>query len=476
MKKAAEILSGFKAPEFSEWEKAIAKELKGADYKTVLGWNTDNGFSMLPFYNSKNSSAKKIYHSFKNSNHWEINRMIKVNDIASANKQALKALNEGVSSLTFRNEKKKISYDEFSALLKGIQIAYIEVNFENFSTEGIKHLVRYADENGINKNELRAGFLNDPYGELIVKGSFPVSRAGSEKEIIEQAKAAKNISPQPRVVSVNATSFHHAGATTMQEIAFALAQGHEYLYLLCNNGIPADDASAVIGFRFSAGNEFYAEIAKLRAFRKLWAMVVEQYHPQHECSKNTYIQSETSLFYFSVKDANTNMLRSTSQAIAAIAAGCDSLYIHPYNGKYDDEFSQRIASNIQLMLKEEAEMDKVADPAAGSYFIEELTRKLAAGAWKLFKETESAGGFISSLEKNLLQPAIEKASKEKKDAFKNGKIVLTGVNKFPNPADQPEQASSPSFISSPLSSPVNTVRLFRLAEETEKTGIKSHAS
>lgn len=476
MKKAAEILSGFKTPGFSEWEKAITRELKGADYKTALEWNTGNGFSMLPFYNSKNSSAKKIYHSFKNSNHWEINRVIKVNDIASANKQALKALNEGVSSLTFRNEKKKISYDDFSTLLEEIQIAYIEMNFENFGSEGIKHLARYAEENGISKNELRAGFLNDPYGELIVNGSFPVSRAGSEKEIIEQAKAAKTISSQTRVVSVNASAFHHAGATVVQEVAFAVSLGHEYLHLLCTNGIPADDASAVIGFRFSSGNEFYTEVAKLRAFRKLWAIVVEQYKPQHECSKNTFIQSETSLFYFSVKDANTNMLRSTSQAIAAVTAGCDSLYIHPYNGKYDDEFAQRIASNVQLMLKEEAEMHKVADPAGGSYFMEELTRKLAAGAWKLFKETENAGGFISSLEKNLVQPAIEKAAKEKKDAFKNGKIILTGVNKFPNPADQPGQASTLLFPSSPPSSPVKTVQLFRLAEETEKTAVKSHAS
>jgi len=479
MKKAEEILKDFKAPEFSEWEKAIQKELKGADYHTALKWDTGNGFSVLPFYTSYQSNAadKNSYKRSRKfqSNEWEINQVIKIDSIAEANKKALNALNGGAASITFYG--KINSFEEFKAIHKEILIQFIEVNYDCPDNVSILNwLNQYREEQGINKNSLRGGIFNDPFGDLLLNGKWRISEENDKKNAIETISQAEKISGTFRNISINATNFHNAGATTVQEIAFALAQGNEYLNLFSEKNIPVDAITAHTGFRFACGNDFYSEIAKLRAFRMLWSLVIDQYKPQHDCSRNSFIQSETSLFYFSAKDVNSNMLRLTSQAMSAIISGCDSLCIHPFNADMNDDFSNRISRNIQLILKEESAMDKVADPAGGSYFIEELTKQFAESAWKLFKEIEKEGGFISAVKKGIIQKEISKAAEDKKSDFKNGKIALTGVNKFVNGNDKPADIKNVYAKNTSGKTEFEALKLFRLSEENEKESMKTHAS
>lgn len=479
MKKAEEILKDFKSPDFGEWEKAIQKELKGGDYKTALKWETDNGFSILPFYVSYQPTSADT-NSYKRSrksvsNEWEINRVIKIDTVDDANKKALNALNAGATSITFYGNIK--SYDEFKALHKEILIQFIEVNYDcpdNVSV--LNWLSQYTTELNIAKNSLRGGIFYDPVGDLLLNGKWKISEEKDKNSVFESISEAGNISGTFRNININAGNFHNAGATTVQEIAFALALGNEYLNLFAEKNISADASTAHTGFRFACGNDFYAEIAKLRVFRMLWSLVIDQYKPQYDCSRNSFIQSETSLLYFSAKDVNSNMLRLTSQAMSAIVSGCDSLYIHPFNADVNDDFSIRISGNIQLILKEESAMDKVADPAGGSYFMEELTQQMAEAAWNLFKQIEKEGGFISVVKKGTIQKEISKSAEEKKAAFKNGKIILTGVNKF---ADENDNRSEIINVYPKLSTgktEFETIKLFRLSEENEKESIKTHAS
>lgn len=479
MKKSVEILKDFKSPEFSEWEKVIQKELKGGDYRSILNWNTGNGFSVLPFYTSfqptaaDNNSYKRSRKSI--SNEWEINQLIKINSIADANKKALNALNGGATSITFTG--KIDSYEEFKALHKEILIQYIEVNYDcEDNLNVLNWLDQLAEELKIEKKSLRGGIFHDKLGDLLLNGKWEKSEENDKNSIIDLTRNAIDNFETFRSIEINATNFHNSGATSVEEIAFALVQGNEYLFLLTENKISIDEAAAHIGFRFSSGNDFYLEIAKLRAFRMLWSMVVEQYNPEHHCSKNTFIQSETSLFYFSAKDINSNMLRLTSQSISAIIAGCDSLYVHPFNAESDDDFSNRISRNIQLILKEESVMDKVADPAGGSYFIEELTQKLATEAWNLFKELEKEGGFVAAVKKGIIQKKISISAEEKKSDFINGKIILTGVNKFTD--NKENKIEVKNVYAPPVSGKTEweILKLIRISEPVETESIKTHAS
>jgi methylmalonyl-CoA mutase len=235
-------------------------------------------------------------------------------------------------------------------------------------------------------------------------------------------------------VGVGACVFHNAGATLVQELAFGLAMGSEYLCRLTDAGISADSAAQKIKFTFAVGSSYFMEMAKFRAARVLWANVTKAYGVKEEASSVMKIHAVTSSWNQTVYDPNVNMLRATTEVMSATLAGVDSLEVLPFDKpiRKPSVFSNRIARNLQTILKEESYFDRVIDPAAGSYYIETLTNAIAEEAWKLFKQVEEKGGYLAAFKAGFIQEQI-KASAQKRDVnIATRRQILLGSNQYPN--------------------------------------------
>ncbi|HNY41180.1 MAG TPA: methylmalonyl-CoA mutase family protein [Bryobacteraceae bacterium] len=230
--------------------------------------------------------------------------------------------------------------------------------------------------------------------------------------------------------AVDASRFHESGATAVQELACAIAEGVDRLAAAPD---PAAQAAALT-FVFSIGSNYFFEIAKLRAARLLWARAVTAFSPQAGDAARMRIHARTALANKSIYDPYTNLLRVTTEALSAALGGCDSLEVVPAR------FSQRMAGNVQLVLKEEAHVDAVADPAGGSYYVETLTDSLAAAAWSLFQQIEEKGGFAKAQDFINAQVAEARAAKEK--AMASRRKVMVGVNNYPDTKETALAAAS----------------------------------
>jgi methylmalonyl-CoA mutase len=217
--------------------------------------------------------------------------------------------------------------------------------------------------------------------------------------------------PNLRTIHLNAATYNNSGADTVQELAFGISTGSEYLTQLTDRGLSADFAASKMRFSFGIGSNYFMEIAKLRAARLLWSVVQKGFRiPEGESIKMD-IHCVTSEKNKSENEPDMNMLRTQTEAMSAILGGTDSLTVEPFDKtfRHPDEFSERIARNQQLILKEEAYFDKVADPAGGSYYIENLTSLIADKAWRLFLEIEDQGGFLSSLNSGFIMKKLSEA-------------------------------------------------------------------
>jgi len=311
-----------------------------------------------------------------------------------------------------------------------------EVNFTGACSTAVnlvKLFVAKAEQQKAKKEEVRGAVDFDPLRRLTLHGAF----CSDEKTAFEQLKMAVEIAKpftRIRTVGVGAYIFHNAGSTIVQELAFGLAMGNEYLARLTEAGVNIDDAAHAIKFTFAVSSNYFMEIAKFRAARILWANIVEAYKPQQNCSLRMKIHAVTSAWNQTVYDPNVNMLRGTTEAMSAALAGVDSLEVLPYDKAFrqSTEFSNRIARNTQIVLKEEAYFDRVVDPAAGAYYIESLTASIAEEAWKLFKQIEEKGGYIAAFKEGFIQEQI-KATVQKRDMnIATRRDILLGTNQYPN--------------------------------------------
>jgi methylmalonyl-CoA mutase len=248
-------------------------------------------------------------------------------------------------------------------------------------------------------------------------------------------------SPQFKTICVDGQIFQNAGANAVQELAFTLAAAVTYLDKLTDLKIDADTVFSKLYFSISVGTNYFMEIAKLRALRYLWSMV-EKEMSDVKCQMygtnpnisytlhHTSIATTTSPFYDAAITPYTNLLRATTEAMSAVMGGCDVLTVRPFDDVYQpsSEFSERVARNLSVILSEEAHLDKISDPSAGSYYIEKLTIELAEAAWNLFVEIESLGGLIPAFEQNFIQNEIEKNNHTTTLQLNNSTLV--GINKY----------------------------------------------
>ena len=439
--KSEKLFAEFPAVSTEQWEEVITADLKGADYERKLVWRTGEGFNLRPYYRAENLEGIQFLGSkagefpyvrgTHNHNEWRIHQTVNVADPVTANAEALKLLNSGVDSIGFCScGCTKLTAEGVDQLLAGIVLPAVEVVF---CGEGIGEVAEFVlaklEKEGV--EDAHISFVIDPIVKgLSKKGALCNDCIAKVAALVKKASAWKHV----RVVTVSAQIFGNAGSTIVEELAFALSAGQEYMARLTDAGLTADEAARALRFSFSVSSNYFMEIAKFRAARMLWANIVKGYEPEKHCSSKMFIHAETSRWNQSVYDPYVNMLRGTTEAMSATIAGVHSLEVVPFNAAYAeaDEFSKRIARNVELLLKHESHFDQVVDPAGGSYYIENLTASIAAEAWKLFLELEEKGGYAAAYEAGEVKAKIEASAAQKDKNIATRRQILLGANQYPN--------------------------------------------
>jgi len=443
---AEKLFAEFQPVPTSQWEEVINKDLKGADYDKRLVWKTMEGFAVRPYYRAEDLGNLKhigntpgafpFVRGTKDQNKWLVRQgYCAWESFQKANEQAVRGVSRGVDSVAFCIDgQKEISTDKMAVLLKGIDLAKTEINFEGCSCASAQIILaftEYAAKNGVNPKDIKASFDFDPLRTLTTTGNYCCQ---NYLETLKGCMEAVKDYPGIRVTGVEGYAFNDAGATIVQELGFAMAMGSEYMQMLISAGYTADQAASRIKFTFAIGPNYFLEIAKFRAARLLWANITKEYGASNAESQKINIHAVTSQWNMTVYDAYVNMLRGTTEAMSAALAGVDSLEVLPFDYTFREpaEFSNRIARNTQIILKEEAHFDKINDPAAGSYYIENLTASISEEAWKLFTSAEGKGGYVSALKEGYIQAEV-KASAAKRDMnIATRRETLLGTNQYPN--------------------------------------------
>ena len=438
------LFSEFVAPTTQEWLDKIQVDLKGADFQKRLVWKTNEGFNVQPFYRREDVEKLQTPNSLpgefpfvrgnkKSDNEWYVRQNIVADTVEEANKKALDVLNKGVDSLGFCIAGNDVNKDNVAKLLDGIYCECVELNFctcKRHSVELAEILVAYFQEKGCDPEKIVASIDWDPMEKIVMKGMDTEDILQYAKPLVETVKDYPNF----RVIAVNARSLNNSGAYIVQELGYSLAWGAEYLQQLVDVGVEPTLAAKKIKFNMGISENYFMEIAKFRAARMLWAEIVKQFEPKCDCACQMCVNAETSQYNMTLFDAYVNMLRSQTETMSAALAGVHSIVVTPFDAAYEtpNEFSDRIARNQQLLLKEECHFGTVVDPSAGSYYIEELTTSLAAEAWKIFLKVEDEGGFLAAIKAGTVQDDINATNAKRHLHAAQRREFILGTNQFPN--------------------------------------------
>ena len=425
----------------ADWRAKVEADLKGAPFDKKLVWKTAEGFDVQPMYRAEDieglSTLKSLPGEFpfvrgtRDNNDWRIRQEIIADTPAEANAKAVEVLGKGVNSLGFKVAEP--TRETVETLLKGIDLAAVEVNFCCCNTKAVdlaKVLVEVLREKGA--EETFKGSINfSPMVKPLKKGEkFDGDIAEMAVELYNAAKSVKGL----RLFAVNSNMLANAGAYIYQESGYALAWGAQWLTMLTDKGLSIDEVACRVKFNMGVSSNYFMELAKFRAVRMLWAQIVKAYGPEKDCACRQMVHAITSRFNQTIYDAHVNLLRSQTESMSAALAGVNSITVTPFDAPYKtpDDFSERIARNQQLLLKEESHLDKVTDPAGGSYYVETLTVNIAREAWKLFLEVDKAGGFLAEVENGNVQKAVRAAAERRLTDVARRKEILLGTNQYPN--------------------------------------------
>ena len=480
------LFEEFPSTSTEAWKDKLKKDLKGADYEKSLFTRTREGFQLRPFYRKEdldNTQLADIYpgnfpflRGHKTDNSWLIRQDILVDNITNANKKALELTTKGVQSIGF------LFSDQFQPSVKDIELLMENIHSEelevNFMCGSASHKVLAIYEELVHKykrnpEKIQGSVDFDPFMAYTFRGRLCQTEEYAfthSKQLIHAVKSLPNF----RALAVNGHNLRNAGANVVQELAFSIAQGSEYIDRLTDLGLSVDKIATHIKFNFGIGSNYFMEIAKLRAARYLWSKIVMSFGCEEDSSAQMHIHSVPSSWNKSVYDSQVNILRTTTEGMSAILGGTDSLSLTAYNMTYQlpSDFSERIARNQQLVIKEESFLDKVADPAAGSYYIENLTNSLVEEAWKLFLEIDKLGGFIAALKKGFIQDIVEATAEKSTEAMATRREIVLGNNQYPNFSESIDEMLNPNVFE-PLdltasNAEIKTLKQSRLSVEIER--------
>lgn len=444
------LFSEFPSITTERWEEVINKDLKGADYEKKLVWKTIEGFKVKPYYRAEDLENLEYLDSnpeqypytrgkHAKDNVWDIRQDICGDDLKAVNAMAVEAVKRGATSLGLCACKAD-SLEAMQQLLKDINLEEVKINFtcSKNMMETVKLFAEVVKTNGFDAQKVAGSANCDMYGHALLYGEY----RGGEEACYAEAKAlveyAHENLPKFRVLTVNGKHIHNAGSNIVQELGFTLAAANDMMAHLTEMGVKVGAVANNMVFNFATGSNYFMEIAKIRAARLLWSKIVEQYNPCCDCCYKVMINTTSSTWNKSIFDPYVNMLRTTTETMSAAVAGADSITTAPFDAAYKqaDEFSYRIARNQQLLLKEESYLDKIVDPAAGSYYIENLTNSIAQYAWEQFLAIEAKGGFAKAIREGYVQEEVAKTAQQRDMDIATRKTTILGTNQYPNLTEQ----------------------------------------
>ncbi len=425
-----------------EWMAKITTDLKGADFNRKLVWRTNEGFDVQPFYRLDDLKAVPHMGSLpgeypyvrgtRDNNDWLIAQTVRGCTPQEMNDHIRHITDRGVEALNIKLPK-DIDAEGLKTILNGVDLKKIEVNVNccpGHAAEIASLLVALIEEQGA-ADEFRGSIDFNPFRRLLRHGlPFPKDIAVEGKKLYDAVKSVKGL----RCFAVDSFMLNNAGAYITQELGYALAWGAEWLTLMTEAGLTVDEVASRVRFNMGISSNYFMELAKFRAARMLWAEIVKAYGPKEADSCKMWTHAVTSEFNQTLYDAHVNLLRSMTETMSAALAGVNSIETLPFDKCYTcpDEFSERIARNQQVLLREESHLDKVVDPAGGSYYIETLTASIAKVAWKLFNEVEDNGGFATMLGRGEIQAKVNESGVKRHLDVARRKENLLGTNQFPN--------------------------------------------
>ncbi|MCH5319872.1 MAG: methylmalonyl-CoA mutase small subunit [Paramuribaculum sp.] len=438
--KKEKLFDQFPPVSTQEWKAKVEADLKGAPFDKKLVWRTNEGFDVQPMYRAEDIENLSTLNSLpgeypfvrgtKTDNDWFTRQEILADSAEEANAKALDVLTKGVTSLGFKVT--ELTDETLAVMLKDIDLEKVEVNFTccpRHAVELAEKLVAYLKQNG-KEAQFKGSIDFNPFRKPLLHGvPFPGDIAEIAKKLLEVVKPVKNL----KVLSVDSVMLSDAGAYIFQELGYALSWGAQWLTMMTDAGLDASEIAERIKFNMGVSSNYFMELAKFRAARMLWAQIVRQYTDNNDACKMS-VHAITSKFNQTIYDAHVNLLRSQTECMSAALAGVDSITVVPFDTPYEkpDDFSERIARNQQFLLKEESHLDKVVDPAGGSYYVETLTVSIAHEAWKLFLEVEDNGGFLQEVNNGEIQKVIKATSEKRHTDVARRKEILLGTNQYPN--------------------------------------------
>ena len=423
-----------------EWMAKINADLKGADFNKKLVWRTNEGFNVMPFYRKEDIEGLPSVGSMpgqfpyvrgcRTNNDWLIRQQILGETAAEINANAKHAIDKGVESLGI--SMRGLEASDLAAVLDGIDLSKIEINIiccPRKAEEMAKALVELVEKAGA-AAAFKGSVGFNPFKRLLKHGlEFPKDIKETALAVYEAVKPVAGL----RCFAVDSFLLNNAGAYITQELGYALAWGAEWLTVMTEAGLTPCEVNGRIKFNMGISSNYFMELAKFRAARMLWAEIVKAYGADEDCCKMA-VHAVTSEFNMTIYDAHVNLLRSMTETMSAALAGVDSIETLPFDLVYTqpDEFSERIARNQQHLLRDESHLNKVVDPAGGSYYIETLTCSIAAQAWKVFNEVEDNGGFYEMLKKGEIQAKVNESGVKRHLDVARRKEILLGTNQYPN--------------------------------------------
>ncbi|MDK2972339.1 MAG: methylmalonyl-CoA mutase [Candidatus Sumerlaeota bacterium] len=458
------------------WRKVVEADLKGADFEKKLVWRTLEGIPVKPMYMREDNEAlphldglpgfapfvRGTYPLAGVRPGWQIRQDCTLASPEEVNGSLRDGLARGATAIGIRLDNAARQgldgdspeaaelvgrYGTTLSSINGLRVALADIDLEKFpvtirtgraALPVLAMLIALAQEQGISRSMLVGSIEFDPVHSMLKAGNSRLPIDLQFRIMADMVRYCAKDCPGIRPVMVNSSQYHNAGASIVQELGYAIAVGAEYMRAMIARGIDVDTAAMAMTFCFPVSSNIFMETAKLRAARVLWAKVVKALGAKNEDSWKMFLHARTSAFTKTTYDPYNNLIRSAMEGFAAAVGGCDSMYVGPFDEPIGraDEFSSRLARNQQLLLREEAHLTKVVDPAAGSYYVENLTDSIGRESWKLFQEIEKVGGMMKAVLAGTPQEAIAQTVAKRDKLVAGRRMPIVGISNYPNPKEK----------------------------------------
>ena len=469
------MAEGFDKKSRSDWEALAQKELRDRPLSS-LNWDTPEGIEIKPLYTAEDVDAdfvnqmpgfapytRGVRASMYAGRPWTIRQYAGFSTAEESNAFYRKALESGQKGLSvafdlathrgYDSDHPRVagdvgkagvaidSVEDMKILFDGIPLSEMSVSMtmNGAVIPTLANFIVAGEEQGASVAQLSGTIQNDILKEFMVRNTYIYPPEPSMRIIADIIGYTSAHMPKFNSISISGYHMQEAGATQVQELAYTIADGLEYVRAARSTGLDVDAFAPRLSFFFAIGMNFFMEIAKLRAARTLWARVMKPFEPQKPASLMLRTHCQTSGVSLTEQDPYNNVVRTAVEAMAAVLGGTQSLHTNSFDEAIalPTAFSSRIARNTQLILQHETGVTKVVDPLGGSYYIESLTKQLVDDAWAIIRDIEAMGGMTKAVEQGIPKLRIEEAAARKQASIDRGEEIIVGVNKYQPTSQDP---------------------------------------